>query len=133
MLDLKTRNAIIAGMRRVWHRHPTRLAVLKAAEIRTKQVKKDGTLSTRPLVFYTCAQCGNLGKSQESAEYKKIAVDHISPIIPINGTQLTLDQIAERMFCDVSGCQVLCSACHHTKTQIENQTRREARKCSLAN
>jgi len=60
----------------------------------------------------------------------KISVDHIEPVIPVEGFKNTVwdwNEYYDRMFCPVEGFQVLCKDCHHTKTQEENKGRRAVR------
>lgn len=129
MIDPKTRNAIVGGMRRIWHRHPTRIAALKAAEIREYlPLNADGSPPKRPRVFYVCGECGARTKSQANAEYTQAAVDHIDPVKPLDGSTPTLDEVAERMFTTPDNLRVLCDPCHSRKTLLENQLRREAKK-----
>lgn len=59
---------------------------------------------------------------------KAVAVDHVDSVVKITGWT-TLDEFAERLFCDVSGLQVLCKTpCHREKTLNENRQRREWKK-----
>lgn len=129
MIDNHTRSAIIGGMRRVWHRHPFRIAALKAAEVRVTPTNKDGSKAKRDHVFYTCAECGCLGKTAGSDTHQKVAVDHKIPVMPTDRKLTSLDEIAARMF--VEGPEylaVLCETCHTLKTTAEAKLRREAKK-----
>lgn len=127
-IDAKTRSAIIGGMRRIWHRHPDRILALKTAEVRIFPTNNDGTPAKRAHVFRKCALCGCLAKDAESGDYTKAAVDHIDPVVPLDGTVPTLSEIADRMFTTQDNLQVLCGICHTAKTVAENQLRREAKK-----
>lgn len=51
---------------------------------------------------------------------KKITVDHI---IPCGSLQKASDLpgFVERLFCEESGLQVLCTDCHNNKTQLEKK------------
>lgn len=70
---------------------------------------------------YLCAHCnGRFGP-------KEIDVDHILPVIPLNGSK-SFDEIIPRLFCDSDNLQVLCKPCHKTKSKAENKLRFEYRK-----
>lgn len=124
-------SAIRSAIRRAFSRSPVVQEVLKEIRIEEPKYKKDGTLAKKPAVFYTCAMCGKKFKSTE------VAVDHIIPVIPIDETFTTWDKFVERLFCDKSNLQVLCSytlknkhlhddipSCHHKKTQEEKAARK---------
>jgi 5-methylcytosine-specific restriction endonuclease McrA len=49
---------------------------------------------------------------------KKINVDHIKPAGSLNSAQ-DLPGFVERLFCEVSGLQVLCEKCHDKKTKAD--------------
>lgn len=71
---------------------------------------------------YTCACCG------KTFGITKIAVDHISSVIPLDKTidDLSWDEIVARMFCDKSNLQVLCKdVCHKKKTAEERKERKK--------
>lgn len=127
-MDSKTRSAIIGSLRRVWGRHPDKLAALKRAEVREYPVTKSGAKALRPLVFYICSQCGGRAKSVGTAEYPAAHVDHIDPVIPLDGSTPSWDELVARMFTSPENLAVLCSTCHKIKTGIENQTRRDNKK-----
>jgi hypothetical protein len=54
---------------------------------------------------------------------KEINMDHIHPVIPVEGWD-NWDGFIERLFVDDEGWQVLCKACHQEKTNEENKERR---------
>ena len=54
---------------------------------------------------------------------KSVVVDHIEPVVPVSGFS-TWDEVISRMFCPVSGLQVLCKEDHKIKTKEENDLRR---------
>lgn len=51
-------------------------------------------------------------------------VDHIDPVVPIEGFNSWDDYIA-RMFVEEEGLQVLCKECHDKKTKDENERRKK--------
>jgi 5-methylcytosine-specific restriction endonuclease McrA len=64
---------------------------------------------------YQCAECKNWFKDTDCI------VDHIIPC----GTLTSLDDLPEfarKLFCDVSGLQVLCKPCHKDKIAEERKT-----------
>lgn len=66
---------------------------------------------------YKCALC--LGHFRN----KEIHLDHIDPIVPITGF-VSWDDFINKLFCEASGYQVLCSTCHESKTTTENEMRK---------
>lgn len=93
--------------------------------------------------IYKCQHCGILiydGASDidKVCEKNKIArnkiiagkmhMDHIEPMIdPAKGFE-SWDKLIDRLFCDSSGYQGLCSDCHRLKTDDENKVRSKAKK-----
>lgn len=66
---------------------------------------------------YKCKKCkGEFGNRQ-------VVVDHLNPVVPVTGWT-NWDDIIARMFCKVSGLQVLCRPCHKKKTDKENKKRK---------
>jgi 5-methylcytosine-specific restriction endonuclease McrA len=62
-----------------------------------------------------CAHC------KKRFYYKELQVDHIIPVGSTPGSkyaapEITWDDYIKRMFCDISGLQILCKKCHHLKT-----------------
>jgi len=66
---------------------------------------------------YKCAICNNLFGPTE------VSMDHISPVVDLTGF-VDWNTYIERLFCDISGYQSLCSACHDSKTNRENGIRK---------
>lgn len=126
---------IRSAIRRTFSRSPLVQDVIKRARSEHDQFNKDGSLSKRKAVRYTCAECG------EMFMRKNIAVDHISPVIPVDKEFESWDKFIDRLFCDEDNLQVLCSyklkdkdkfggepSCHHKKTQQERKERKEFEK-----
>ena len=84
------------------------------------KLKKDGTPGKRRHVHYQCNSCKELFPPAE------IQLDHVLPIVPKEGFD-SWDGVINRLFCDVSGFQCLCSQCHDLKTREENGERVEKR------
>jgi 5-methylcytosine-specific restriction endonuclease McrA len=99
---------VIGALRRLSYKTPMRrIALAKARVARGK---------------YKCESCGKIGGP------KTIAVDHVHPVIEITGFK-DWDTFIERLFCEVSGLQILCKdPCHNAKTKAENKARRLSKK-----
>lgn len=79
-----------------------------------------------------CAECGKV-------ELEKLAhMDHINPIVPIGKNlylcgrddfdpekHICLAEMAENLYCEAEGWQVLCHDCHATKTAEERRARKK--------
>jgi hypothetical protein len=59
---------------------------------------------------------------------RKVAVDHINPVVDPHVGFTTWDDVIERMFVEVEGFQVLCPDCHEEKTKEERAIRNEERR-----
>lgn len=114
------RTFVMQLLRRGTYRWPGRFNSLKKANQGRNQ--------------YLCAGCGGIFKKKE------INLDHIEPVIPVEGTE-DFNVIIERMYAMEDGWQVLCSVpsesnggkpkgCHGEKTEIENEQRRDVKKVS---
>lgn len=66
---------------------------------------------------YLCAMCGGIFKRQQ------VEIDHILPVVDPKYGFTTLDDYVERLYCDVEGFQIICSACHESKTRLEDEMR----------
>lgn len=122
---------IRSAIRRAFSRSPVVQEVIDTTRKEYDQYKKDGTLAKKKAVRYTCYACGR------EFMRKHIAVDHINPVIPLDEAFTTWDKFVERLFCDKSNLQVLCSyklkekhnfhnepSCHYKKTQQEKDIRK---------
>jgi hypothetical protein len=114
--------AAINKMRRQW---PAIVAVKKKARVGPE--------------LYKCSGCGMLvysGKrsiesiriNHPSAVEGKIAADHIDPVVPVDGTELSWDEYIARVFCEESNLQAICTVCHTLKTSFEAGERADLRK-----
>lgn len=101
-----------------------------------KQLSREGKLinpkTGRENNAGRCASCGELFLEKE------LEVDHIEPIVSIGKTMYLcsrddfdpeihtcLAEVAEKLFCEVDGLQVLCSTCHKSKSSEERQARKK--------
>ena len=72
---------------------------------------------------YLCAECNEVVPLTINKK-KNVFVDHIKAIIdPVEGF-VSWDKCIDRMFCEVSGLQVLCKDCHDLKSAEETQIRK---------
>ncbi len=82
--------------------------------------------STRARVktWVRCAECGELDAKSN------MQVDHKSPVVPIESSleQMTWDELVDRIWCDKSNLQVLCTRCHELKSKEEGKLRRQHKK-----
>lgn len=123
-LDNKTKNRIIAAVRKISRWNPARQAVKNAAKV--------------DKALFKCSKCQNLsyeGKSSVLFEhYKELHpdkvvimeycdVDHVEPVVPVTGWD-SWDSFMERLFCEEDNLQALCKSCHKVKTMAEAKKRR---------
>lgn len=127
MIDRQTLMALRGACRRIWHRHPYRIAALKRVEIREHVTNQDGSTGKKVQVFYPCGLCGVRTKTAASGKYQKCAVDHVIPVVPLDGREIDIQEFAERLFVQ-DPLMVLCETCHSEKTKQENAERRAHKK-----
>lgn len=99
------KNFAVASLRRASYRWPPRYNTLKRAKVARNA--------------YTCAMC------PEGVIHprKNVQLDHIVAVVPVTGWD-GFDGFVDRLFCDDSGYQVLCSEHHAIKTSVENGIRK---------
>ena len=101
-------------------------SVLRRASFRwgpRSQCLRDGRVARGQ---YECATC----KGHFSVSKKEIKVDHIIPVVSItegfqfrSNNKPDWNEFIDRLFCDVTGLQLLCNTCHDYKTQMEDTMR----------
>lgn len=84
---------------------------------------KNGNPKTK--VKYVCAECKRQ-KINKYYEINEVQVDHINPIVPVEGFTNWDDYIL-KLFCDSKDLQVLCIPHHEEKTKKENEERKKLR------
>jgi hypothetical protein len=129
--DIVKKRLIKGGIRRVFRQSIEMRVVLQSSRIELPpKTLKDGSVGKKNQVRYKCAVCGNLFSQ------KDVAVDHIEPVIPLHRSEedLTIDEMAYRIWCDTNNLQVVCNttlkknngipSCHKIKTDEENFIRK---------
>ena len=58
-------------------------------------------------------------------------VDHINPVIDPDVGFVSWDDTIQRMFCEADGLQLLCHACHKSKTDDERKRATERKKLNV--
>lgn len=120
-LTPKERNLLKGAMRRVFARSDLRKSIIEASVIEHSDPKRK-----RVKTWCRCAIC----KQPTPKSYMQ--VDHILPLIGLHEqfSELSLDEVAERMWCDPTNLQACCEACHDAKSKAENKIRREIKRNS---
>lgn len=110
----KERGLIKGALRRVFSRSELRNKVLERNRIEHINLER-----SRAKSWYFCSACGLI-------EVKgNMQVDHCQPIIALCETlgDLTITQLADRIWCAEDNLKVLCIWCHKTKTKEEAKQR----------
>lgn len=55
-------------------------------------------------------------------------LDHIAPVVDPKTGFTNFDDYINRLYCEVSGFQVICETCHDIKSASEGQVRKKKRK-----
>ncbi len=107
------RNAFItSALRSAFRRYPAKWVTLKSAFVSRKINKA----SKREAAHYKCASC------RQDFVQKDVQVDHIIPVVGPEGFK-GWDVYIERLLCEASNLQVLCTTCHKAKTKKEKLER----------
>lgn len=112
MTEGQFKSFIISLLRKGTYKWRPRNEALKLAK-----VGQDGRA-----FLYKCSHCGGIFKRKE------IQIDHIDPVVDLDKGFTTWDEYIARMFCDISGFQILCTGCHDMKTQLEREYRKDIKK-----
>ena len=121
-------------LRRYFRRYPAYGECLRRAKSDQFVENVRGQLTIRR-VFYKCADC------QHYYPRKDVCVDHIVPVVGVDGWDGDWNKIVDGMFCELDNLQVMCNysgirvedgieyrSCHYWKTQAERSARAAHRK-----
>lgn len=115
-LSNKDRNLIKGAIRRVFSRSELRRSILNSVKV------PNHFDPTRPRVktWYKCSSCQSL-HPQHSMQ-----IDHVVPVVGINenASDMNLDTLVDRLWCDPSNLAALCVFCHRIKSAAENKLRK---------
>lgn len=114
--------AAINKLRRQW---PPIIAVKKAARVGPELFRCSGC---NMLIYAGARDISYIQIHHPEAVEGKIAVDHIEPVQPVDGRELTFDEYIGRVFCEKDNLQVICGVCHTLKTSYEAGERAGFRK-----
>lgn len=120
-LDPVLKSYLIRAIRDSFKRSKLYRKVKRSARVERVKLKKDGTPSKRPDVYYRCKMCSKLNKEKE------IQVDHRDPVTSLHTSvnELTIAGYISKVYCSELNLQVLCKPCHKSKTQAENKIRKQ--------
>jgi 5-methylcytosine-specific restriction endonuclease McrA len=127
MIDAKTKNWIIKILSDMSYKRPEYAAAKNRAKIGTALFRcelcsvemYEGTSQKRYLEYL---------EKYPNVRKEKPELDHINPRIDPDIGWQGFDVYIERSWCSAEGLQVLCKACHQSKTLIENKGRVVTRK-----
>lgn len=116
----KEQSLLKGAMRRVFGRSDLRRKVIDSyivqgySDPKRKKVK----------YWIKCQECGTMEAKSN------IQLDHLEPVIPIDRSfeDMSLDEVADRMWCEEKNFSPKCHECHHKKTGLENKERRRLKK-----
>lgn len=109
-------------------------STLRKASMRWGPVNRVKSKARVERGFYRCTQCNAVVpatavvtlKNGKTKRVKNIAVDHIIPVVPVEGFD-SWDNVIDRLFCDEDGLQLLCRECHDEKCKEETHERKSHR------
>lgn len=104
---------IKSALRSASIRWPPKYTVISEAYVGTKTNEATGRMAKH----FKCNRC------KGEFPQKQVEVNHIIPVIPIEGFT-TWDDVIKRMFCEKDGLEVLCKPCHKEITKQENEQRK---------
>ena len=106
---------IKSALRRIFPRTGLYVKVLNNAIATTKGVRGGKQ--------HNCAECG------KPYGTGKVRVDHIDPVVPIGLTvnDMSVQELYDRLWCNITNLQVLCEECHDAKTKVERTERKKAK------
>lgn len=115
----KERNLIKGALRRVFSRSELRLKALEKSRVTHHDPQRD-----RVKKWSVCALC------LLKVPTYTVQIDHIDPLLEIGKTieDYNWDELVERLWCDPSNLQAVCTPCHKAKSKEENALRRKIKK-----
>ncbi|CAH9016077.1 putative HNHc domain containing protein [Vibrio phage 275E43-1] len=117
MTESAYRSFIKSGLRQKSRRWAPLYQALDDAYVGKKTNKATGRLAKH----FECKHC------KEHFPAKNVAVDHIHPVVRLSGF-VSWDDVVDRLFVEKHLLQVLCTECHHCKTQAERKLARDMKK-----
>ena len=122
MITKSWRSKIISTLRQMTRYYPP----IKKAREKSKIGPETHKCPLCQMIIYTGARSIEaIRLKYPDAVEGKIVIDHISPIVRIDGQESSWDEIINNMFCDEDNLQAICKTCHDSKTMAENQERKE--------
>jgi len=119
--EARFRAFVKSALRKASSRWQVQSDVLKKAQTGTRKNRFTG----RQAMHFKCSKC------RKSYPRTHVQVDHVNPVEPFEGysgeTYLgtNWNTYIERLLCEDYNYQVLCTNCHTTKTNKENERRKE--------
>ena len=115
----KELNLIKGAFRRVFSR-----SELRRSAINKIKIKHEDPTRKRVKNWGQCPLCNKIDA------ISNFDVDHINPVIPLDRTMndMSLEELADRVFCDESNLLAICQTCHHRKSSCEMKIRRANKK-----
>lgn len=103
-------NSIKSALRRCFAR-----SELHAMAEATNRVSHSDPAHPRCKKWSWCNACG------EVVPTWRTAIDHIEPLVPLHKhySEMTIDEVIKRLWCELSNLQTLCLTCHTRKSTIE--------------
>lgn len=105
--------AIRGALRRAFARSPFVYEIVQESRREVPKYNKDGSLAKKPHVQRQCEVCLQWVGST------KIAVDHLIPVVSVENGFKDWNEFMERLWCDRTNLNRICSPCHDIKTQQE--------------
>jgi 5-methylcytosine-specific restriction endonuclease McrA len=123
-ITAKERGLIKGSLRRVFSRSELRKEALNATRIDHKDPNRP-----RVTKWSWCTECGIIEPTY------LIEIDHVKPVQNPGETldDLTVDELVDRIWCELINLRAVCKPCHKEKTKAENQERARLRKIKKGN
>lgn len=106
---------IKGGLRRVFGRSELRREVVANAVVKGYSDPKRKAVK----FWVKCVTCGKMEAKSN------VQVDHRAPVIPVDSSfeEMTLDEVVNRMWCEVKNLDIICKPCHISKSRAETKER----------